>query len=143
MPQEIQFEVTDSANPADLESIDKGLSQFNEQTADLASVRPLHIVARDKGGLLVGGLVARTWGACCEIQILWVEKSARKSGVGKTLVRQAEAEAARRGCVTVFLESFSFQAPKFYSQLGYETKHRIEGMPNGICKSYMLRQLSD
>lgn len=143
MSQEIQFEVSDSAAAADLAAIDHGLTEFNEQSADLVSVRPLHIVARDEGGLLIGGLVGRTWGLCCEIQVLWVEKSARQSGVGTTLVRKAETEAARRGCVTVFLETFSFQAPEFYAQLGYETKHQIDGMPDGIGKSYMLRQLSD
>ena len=143
MSQEIQFEVSDSATPVDLDAIDKGLSEFNEQSADLASVRPLHVVARDERGQLIGGLVGRTWGLCCEILVLWVEKNARQSGIGTTLVRHAETEAARRGCVTVFLETFSFQAPEFYSRLGYKTKHQIDGMPDGICKSYMLRQLSD
>lgn len=140
---QFQFEVSDSAAPADLAAIDKGLTEFNEQSANLASVRPLHVVARDESGQLIGGLIGRTWGLCCEIQVLWVDESTRQSGVGTTLVRQAEAEAARRECVTAFLETFSFQAPEFYARLGYETKHQIDGMPDGICKSYMLRQLSD
>ena len=140
---QFQFEGADSAAPADLAAIDNGLTEFNEQSANLASVRPLHVVARDESGQLIGGLIGRTWGLCCEIQVLWVDESTRQSGVGTTLVRQAEAEAARRECVTAFLETFSFQAPEFYARLGYETKHQIDGMPDGICKSYMLRQLSD
>ena len=33
--------------------------------------------------------------------------------------------------------------PEFYLRLGDETMHQIDRMPDGICKSYMLRQLSD
>lgn len=140
MSDRVQLEVSESARTEDLAVIDRGLTEFNEAEAPLTSVRPLHIVARDDQGSVIAGLVARTWGLCCEIQMLWVHPAFRRSGVGTRMMRDAEAEAIRRGCDTVMLETFSFQAPEFYEQLGYQTKHRVGGMPDGICKCYMLRR---
>lgn len=137
------FEVGDSPSEKDQATIDRGLTEFNEKTADLSSVRPLSVVARNQAGEVAGGLIGRTWGECCEILVLWVDSNSRGEGVGSTLIRKAEEEAVRRGCRTVFLVTFSFQAPDFYERLGYEKKHSIEGMPDGICKFYMLRRLSD
>jgi|TARA_B100000530_G_scaffold173184_1_gene109335 hypothetical protein len=57
MSQQFQFEVSDSAAAVNLAAIDNGLSEFNERSADLASVRFLHAVAQDKCGQLIRGLV--------------------------------------------------------------------------------------
>ena len=41
----------------------------------------------------------------------------------------AEAEARKRGVRNVFLDSFSFQAPKFYAKLGYREYGRLKEFP--------------
>lgn len=143
MRSQFIIDVTDTPAESDLRTIDEGLSEFNAKAANLASVRPLVVVARNETGQTIGGLIARTWGECCEIQVLWVDEAARRRRIGTGLVREAEAEAARRGCLTVFLETFSFQAPEFYARLGYETQHVIPGLPGGNCKIFVLRRLSD
>lgn len=57
MSQHFQFEVSDSAAAVNLAAIDNGLSEFNEPSADLASVRFLNAGAQDKCGQLIRGLV--------------------------------------------------------------------------------------
>ena len=143
MTGKLNFDVGEKLSEEDQATIDGGLTESNESAIDLSSVRPLSVVARNEAGAVTGGLIGRTWGECCEILVLWVEGASRRDGIGSTLIQKAEAEAARRGCHTVFLVTFSFQSPEFYERLGYEKKHTIEGMPNGICKFYMLRRLSD
>jgi ribosomal protein S18 acetylase RimI-like enzyme len=143
MTSQFYFDTGETASDEDQATIDRGLTEFNETSVDLSAVRPLSVFARNDQGEVIGGVSGRTWGECCEILVLWVEEASRGEGIGRTLMQNAEEEAARRGCHTVFLVTFSFQAPEFYERLGYEKKHAIEGMPDGICKFYMLRRLSD
>ena len=56
---------------------------------------------------------------------------------------QLEADAIRRGCTLVYLETMSFQAPSFYQSLGFEPACTFAGFPNGITKSIMRRSLAD
>jgi hypothetical protein len=43
----------------------------------------------------------------------------------------AEAEARKRGCRRATLNTYSFQAPEFYRNLGYRVIATIEGLPEG------------
>jgi GNAT superfamily N-acetyltransferase len=121
--------------------VDSGLGEANGAAAPLHEVRPLACFARDADGVVVGGAVGRRWGACAELQQLWVRADLRRQGLGAQLVRGFEALAAQHGCTTVYLETFSFQAPRLYASLGYEMRHTIEGFGHGIAKHLMVRRL--
>jgi hypothetical protein len=56
-------------------------------------------------------------------------------------VQGVEQEARQRGCDIVYLETFGFQAPEFYQELGYETACEIHGFPDGVVKYLMRRRL--
>jgi GNAT superfamily N-acetyltransferase len=86
--------------------------------------------------------VGRRWGVCAELQQLWVKPELRRQGHGARLVRAFEAQAARCGCRTLYLETFSFQAPRLYASLGYEMRHTIEGFGHGIAKHLMVHHLT-
>lgn len=120
--------------------VDDGLGDANAAAAPLHEVRPLSCFVRDAGGTVVGGAVGRTWGACCELQQLWVEPSLRRQGLGRRLVERFEQRARARGCRVYYLETFSFQAPRLYAALGYEVASAIEGFGPGIVKYLMVRQ---
>ena len=94
----------------------------NESAAPLHEVVPLSCFVHAAEGSIVGGAVGRTWGACCELQQLWVAPSHRCQGLGSLLVRRFEERAEYRGCRTFYLETFSFQAPTLYQSLGYEPR---------------------
>lgn len=120
--------------------VDAGLDAANAAAAPLQDVLPLSCFARLPSGALVGGAVSRTWGACCELQQLWVEPAQRRQGIGAALVRAFEARALARGCDTYYLETFSFQAPSLYRSLGYEVAAALEGFAPGIVKYLMVRR---
>ena len=119
--------------------IDEGLGQANASAAPLHEVRPLSCFVRSANGAVVGGAVGRTWGACCELQQLWVAPSHRGRGLGSLLVRRFEERAESRGCRTFYLETFSFQAPALYRSLGYEPRLALQGFGAGIVKYVMVR----
>jgi GNAT superfamily N-acetyltransferase len=132
----------DDTLPAhDVQVVDDGLGDANLAAAPLHEVRALGCFAHDDAGQVVGGAVGRTWGACCELQQLWVQPGQRGAGLGTALLRAFEARAAERGCQLVYLETFSFQAPDFYRRGGYETVHASAHFPHGIVKHLMQRRI--
>lgn len=121
--------------------VDHGLGEANEAAApQLADVQPLAAFAYDAEGAVIGGAVGRTWGACCELQQLWVRPELRGSGLGSALMRRFEAGAAARGCTTFYLETWSFQARPFYERFGYAVEHELGGFAPGMAKYVMLRR---
>ena len=96
-------------------------------------------VAGNEAGHVVGGAVARTWGACAELLQLWVEPGHRRRGIGASLVRRFEEHAASQGCTVCYLTTFSFQAPGLYGALGYEVAWEVRGFPQGIVKYEIVR----
>ncbi|GAP35005.1 GNAT family N-acetyltransferase [Piscinibacter sakaiensis] len=127
--------------PGDLlQAVDEGLETHARAAAPLHEVRPLAVAARDEAGArLLGGAVGRTWGACCELQQLWVEAAERGRGVGSALLADFEQAARARGCRIFYLTTLSYQAPDFYRRHGYRVLAQIDGYPEGIVKFLMLR----
>ena len=115
----LTFTVHDDVPADEGRIVDQGLGDWNDAAAPLHEVRRLSCFARGQGGTLIGGAVGRTWGACCELQQLWVATASRRQGVGARLVREFERKARSRGCSVFYLETFSFQAPSLYRRLGY------------------------
>lgn len=122
--------------------VDEGLGAANEAAAPLHEVCPLSSFARLPSGEVVGGAIGRMWGACCELQQLWVHADQRRRGIGTRLIRAFETRAEARGCRTFYLETFSFQAPSLYRSLGYEVVLELAGFSPGIVKYTMVRRLA-
>ena len=137
---EFVFSVHDMPDPGAAAVVDQGLGDFNDEAAPLHEVTPLMCFVRDASGRVIGGAVGRTWGACCELQQMWVEPSLRQHGLGTRLVKMFEQRAAERGCRTFYLDTFSFQARPFYERLGYSVATTIAGFGHGIEKYLMVRR---
>jgi ribosomal protein S18 acetylase RimI-like enzyme len=54
------------------------------------------------------------------------------------LLEAAEVEAKSKGCLTILVRSYSFQAPQFYERHGYKIEHILNGFPEGY--SYYILQ---
>jgi ribosomal protein S18 acetylase RimI-like enzyme len=51
-----------------------------------------------------------------------------------------EAEARSLGCRGAYLDTFSFQAPKFYEKLGYREFGRIADFPAGFDRIWLMKR---
>ena len=96
------------------------------------AVRSLHVVAYDDddggaggGGTVVGGALGESQFKWMKVEYLAVRDDLRGRGVGRRLMEEVEAEARRRGCSYVFLDTMSYQAPEFYRKLGYRVAGEI------------------
>ncbi len=135
----VAFTTHDSYPVDECALVDGGLGESNEATAPLHEVQPISAFARLGSGQLVGGAVGRWWGLCCELQQLWVDPSQRRQGIGANLVRAFESRARTHGCTTIYVETFSFQAPELYLGLGYKIEYERKGYPRGIVKYHMSK----
>ncbi|GAB2739446.1 hypothetical protein GCM10027072_38470 [Streptomyces bullii] len=116
----------------DLEKrLDDELTAFNAEATGAGEPEPLTVRATDDAGDLVGGLTAWVWGGQCCVDMLWVREDQRHAGWGSRLMRAAEEESARRGCTSMTVSSYTFQAPDFYRKLGFREVGRVEGVPGG------------
>lgn len=135
------FNCCDQATDPDLLVIDRGIGQYNRTVSKLDTTISLFVFVRDDQQAIVGGAVGRTWGKCCELQQLWVSEDARRLGIGSELLEQFELESKVRQCSQINLETFSFQAPRFYQARGYQVVLETSGFPDGVVKYSMRKHL--
>ena len=95
----------------------------------------------DKDGTTWGGLrgiVVLYW---LRIELLWVEKAARRKGLGAGLLAEAEVQARDLGAKNAGVETFEWQAPDFYLKQGYTEANRIDDYVAGQYLSFMRKAL--
>lgn len=90
---------------------------------------------------LIAGIVAWLWGAGLELEYLWVDKNERGKGFGSKLLIELERIAIDKGCHNIFTNTYSFQAPAFYSKFGYETMGVVSGFPDRVKKHFFKKKL--
>ena len=123
-------ELLDEAHCMELEAaLVDHIYQFNSETTGYFDGRLLGGSIRCESGELAGGFSGHTWGGVCVITHLWVAERHRGLGVGRALLKSAEAEAQRRKCTHSILTTHSFQAPGFYERVGYRCVCSIEQWP--------------
>ena len=115
---------------------------FNDEILGKERSRPLAAVARDETGKLVGGVSGRTFYRWLLIDVVWVHEDLRGTGLGARLMAMAEAEAVERGCIGAQVDTVTFQAPGFYSRLGYQPVGTVEGFPPGYARHYFSKRLA-
>ncbi len=106
------------------------LLRFNEQKAGNTKSRTLAILLSEPAtGKVVGGWGRSLWGSMY-IDVIFVPERLRRTGIGSKVMRRAEAEAIRRGCHGIWLDTYNFQATRsFYERLGFTVFGVIEGPP--------------
>ena len=120
-----------------IQFLEDKIYEHNSTTIDKDDGRLFSRIVRDQNNEIVAGIAGWTWAGVCEITQLWVDEKLRKLRIGKMLLEAAEAEARSKGCMTVLVKSYSFQAPHFYERYGYEIEHILYGFPRGY-RYYIL-----
>ena len=105
-------------------------------------VRSLAVLVRDQAGQITGGLWADTYWDWMFVSMLIVPAPLRGQGVGSDLLAQAEAEAARRGCIGAWLDTFSFQARPFYERRGYAVLAEIRDYPAPHSRFFLAKRFA-
>ena len=118
-----------------------GLVAFNSKHGYPWPWRDLSFVLRDASGRVVGGVLAETNAQWCFVQALWVADEHRARGYGSQLLTAMEDAARERGCIGVYLDTYSFQARPFYERLGYTVFGVLPDMPPGGTKYHLAKRI--
>jgi GNAT superfamily N-acetyltransferase len=118
-----------------------GLQSFNRDFVPAPDFQPVVFLLRHTHDRIAGGLVGETGWKWLHIHWLWVEEPARGRGFGQQLVDAAEREAAMRGCVASWLDTFEFQALGFYERAGYTRFGTLDNYPPGFHRYFLSKQL--
>jgi len=136
----LNLEVTNEKDAAVFDQLVSGVREYNAEIMGPEASEPLSAIARDEYGKLIGGVSGRTIYKHYMIEVVWVDRRARASGLGRKLMELAEAEARKRGCVAAQVDTLSFQGPLFYKQLGFEVIGKISGIPEGHDRLFLLKR---
>jgi GNAT superfamily N-acetyltransferase len=136
-----EFVVTEDVSEEDRQSIRKALIAYSDDFAGPSNWAGLDLLVRDDSGAVIGGLHGRTGRGWLFIELLALPPALRGSGLGTKLMDMAEQEARKRGCIGVYLDTFSFQARPFYEKRGYRMFAEIPDYPTGHARYFLSRRL--
>ena len=123
------------------EDLGSRLRQFNEERAGPVNWKPLVLSIRDDNDQLIAGLSGGFFWNTLFVDVLWVDEAHREKAYGSSLLRYAEREASEHGYEVVYLSTFSFQAPDFYSRQGYNLIGELDGCPRGFKRQWFAKRL--
>ena len=94
----------------------------------------------ERDGRLVAGIIAWAVGSDVHIDMLAVDESERRNGLGARLLTRVEQDARRDGCTTASVDTFSFQSPDYYPARGYREVFRYP-LADGTERIYFSKSL--
>lgn len=136
---EIQTTIEEAAPDQDRQFVIRALVGYNDAQAAPESFQDLTVLSR-RDGEIVGGLFGYTHWNWLFIKQLWVAAAFRKRGLGRSLMRSAEQEAHRRGCLHAHCDTFDFQALPFYQKLGYHIFGQLDDYPTDHTRYFLHKR---
>ncbi|AQS39380.1 putative acetyltransferase [Shewanella psychrophila] len=139
MEVEVKIEVINEKDRAVFDELVAGVRQHKYENMGPEETLPLSVVARDEDGKVIGGVSGQTIYRNFLIDVMWVDKKTRDTGLGRRLMELAEAEAKKRGCLVAQLDTLSYQAPDFYQKLGFEIVGTVPAFPGSPARHFMIK----
>lgn len=145
MAEPIDYEITFTDSPAadEVALLFQGLRSHSGAIFGPTWSKSIAFYLRDVKGTIVGGVYGNygcfNW---LYVDTLWVSDEARGHGNGSRLLQAIENEAIKNGCTSVYLDTFSFQAPEFYKKLGYTIFGELDNFPDGYSRIFLRKELS-
>ena len=137
----LTFATETSPGEATIRAIESGMTAHATGLGFRTDWSPRWIIGRDEGEVVQAGIrfvLAFDW---LFVNWLWVAEPYRKHGIGSELMGAAETVAREQGCRAAYLDTFTFQAPKFYQRLGYREFGRLDDFPPGQARIWFSKAL--
>lgn len=105
--------------------------------------RKVQLRAQDAEGRFLGGLIGAHLQRWFFVKLLAVAPEARGHGIGAQLLARAEALARADGLVGIYLDTFEFQAPRFYLREGYREVGRLPKVGDAPQRIWFAKEFND
>jgi GNAT superfamily N-acetyltransferase len=141
--KEIQFMIESVEHQAEvIQFLDDRVYEYNAAAINKYDGNLFTKIIRDQNSNIIAGISGWTWAMVSEISLLWVKAEYRKIGLGKMLLNAAEETIIKKGCSTILLRTYSFQAPLFYEKYGYTTVYILDDFPNGYKHYNLVKRIA-
>lgn len=143
MAMEENFQVVHVEKPEDSAwgIIGWGLDAYNIAQAGQQNFQRLCYALQGSDEGIVGGVLGEIYWEWLHIDLLWIKEELRGRGYGSQLLAAVEEGARQRGATNVFLDTFSFQAPDFYTKHGYRVFGELPDFPPGHQRYFLMKVL--
>jgi GNAT superfamily N-acetyltransferase len=121
----VHIELVEGDNALLSGAVDAILDEAAKAQGHAFEGRKVQLRALDAEGQFLGGLIGAHLQRWFFVKLLAVSPEARGGGVGAQLLARAEAMARDDGLVGIYLDTFEFQAPRFYLREGYREIGRL------------------
>lgn len=138
----MNLRITNDGNELDINEIHQMLKAYNLSKREKSEDVPIGVYYEDESGKKLAGLTGETFGNWLCIKYLYVAEDLRGRGIGSRIMEAAEREAKSRGCKYAFVDTFSFQAPKFYEKHGYKEVFALTDYPYTGARYYYTKKLT-
>lgn len=132
------WHIDSDAAPEDLAVVSTGVLAHGRRQAHDGDAKPINCLVRD-GGLVVAGGLGRTEYLRLFILHLWVAEHLRRQGIASRILRELEAEAARRGCRDALIETMDDEVAALYLRLGYRLLAHVPNYVGRFNRHIMLK----
>lgn len=134
--------ITTEQNEDDYNQVCNKLYEYNVQATNGILKIPgkdINLYLKDSSGEVVGGLFCETWSYGLYLDVFWIADEYRGKGYGKIMLAEAERIGQELGCTFAHTCTFSYQAPHFYTSMGYEIFAINDEYPEDI-KQFFLKK---
>ena len=140
MSEEYQIVNIEKPDDAMWEFVGGGINDYNTRHGGPENFSYVCFALYSPEQKLVCGLIGKVYWNWFYIDLFFIKEELRGQGYGHRLLTLAEEEARRRGAKNAFLDTFSFQAPEFYKQHGYQVFGELKDFPPGHTRYYMTKR---
>ncbi|ARU94905.1 GNAT family N-acetyltransferase [Tatumella citrea] len=137
----LTIEVSDAITPEFSLAIESGLNHYNEEAVGYNDNKPLAVMVKDESGVVLGGMMGRTYLGMLFIDLVYLPPEVRGKGLGSQILKRVEDEGRSRGCKTAVLYTITFQAPVFYEKNGWQRFGEIACLPEGTSRVFLKKDL--
>jgi ribosomal protein S18 acetylase RimI-like enzyme len=141
MDEEYQIVYVDEPEQSAWGIIGQGLNKYNKQQAGDDKAQRLCFALMGPGQVIAGGVIGAIYWDWLYIDLMWVKDDLRGRGFGHHLLTLVEDEGRQRGAKNAYLDTFSFQAPDFYKQHGYQVFGELQNFPPGHHRFFLTKRL--
>lgn len=135
------LEFVDAPSASDIEAVVGILGAAAENQRPGGNYRDYGFLLKDEAGTIQGGLTGYVLYDWMFIQFVSVAADLRGQGLGRLLMQRAEDWARQLGLSGLWLDTFAFQAPDFYRDLGFVEFGTIEDHPAGSRRIFFQKRL--
>jgi ribosomal protein S18 acetylase RimI-like enzyme len=138
---ELTFTLKPEPTPEERYRIIDPLIAYNEAQAGPRNSKEFALSVHSETGEFIGGLLGFTHWNHFFVSSVFVDQALRREGIGRELLKRAQALALEQGCDVIYLDTFDYQAPGFYEKLGFKVFGTLEDYPTGHQRFYLVKRL--